>query len=371
MRQIAVRYFLLNKRLFKKYSFLLILCMVPLLVAGMRLAAGEESGIVRVALCLRNPEDELSSRIVRNFMDNRGILRYVSCDSEEEARTMVAACEVNAAWIFPENMEESLRQAASHGMVEPVVTVVERENKITLVFTREILCSAIFPYFSYLVYEDFVRDDLGMTELSDEELRRTYEETLMEGNLFQMAYLNGEMEDEDNYLLTPLRGMLALWFVLCGLASSMYYVQDQQRGTFAKIPNRNHIWMAFGMSAVLLSDAVAALLIACRLAGVFTTWPREILSALLFAGSTLVFSNLVRLSCRTMERMGSCIPVLLIGMLVLCPVFFNLNQFRVLQYLLPPYYYLKSIHSNFYLYGMAIYTLIGMVLCVAVSTRRS
>ena len=29
------RYYLLNKRLFKKYSFLLILCMVPLLVLSL------------------------------------------------------------------------------------------------------------------------------------------------------------------------------------------------------------------------------------------------------------------------------------------------------------------------------------------------
>ena len=54
IKRMLTRYYLWNKRLFKKYSFLLILCMVPLLVGGIRLLAKEESGIARVVLCLPN-----------------------------------------------------------------------------------------------------------------------------------------------------------------------------------------------------------------------------------------------------------------------------------------------------------------------------
>ena len=64
IRRMAVRYYLYNKRLFKKYSFLLILCMVPLLVGGIRLFAKEESGIATVVLCLTDGEDELAARAV-------------------------------------------------------------------------------------------------------------------------------------------------------------------------------------------------------------------------------------------------------------------------------------------------------------------
>ncbi|MDE7404773.1 MAG: hypothetical protein K2M81_06680, partial [Lachnospiraceae bacterium] len=87
--KIVKRYFLLNKRLFKKYSFLLILCMVPFLVGGMNLLSQEESGIVRIALCLKNPEDELAAGIVGNLMKKDSVLSYVLCEDEEEARRQV------------------------------------------------------------------------------------------------------------------------------------------------------------------------------------------------------------------------------------------------------------------------------------------
>ena len=125
------------------------------------------------------------------------------------------------------------------------------------------------------------------------------------------------------------------------------------------------------MHAVILSDAAIVLLIALKLAGVFTSWQRELVGILLFAGCTLVFCNLIRLLCRSPERLGACIPILLMGMLAMCPVFINSRSFGVLPYLLPPYYYLKSIHSTYYLYGMVIYIGVIFILCVLIFLWRN
>lgn len=371
MRRIAVWYVLLNKRLFKKRSFLLILCMVPLLMAGMRLAAQQESGIVTVALCMKNPADELSAGVIEQLQDSNDVLRYVVCDTEEEARGLVESFQADAAWIFPEDLLECMREAAAHKFVEPVVTVVEREDNVPLIFSREVLCSALFPDFSYLVYRDFVRDDLSL-DIDERELKEAYESVLMEGSLFQIEYFDGRAVEDSNYLLAPMRGILALWLVLCGFAASMYFMQDEQRGIFSRMPVKHRLWLAFGFHAVLLSDAIAVLLIACGLAGVFTVWYKELLNAVFFMGCVLVFCNLLRLLCGTPERLGSCIPVLLVGMAVLCPVFINLNRFRLLNYLLPPYYYLQATHSTYHLYLMAVYICVTAGLCaLADRLRRS
>lgn len=366
MRRITVWYILLNKRLFKKWSFLLILCIVPLLVAGMRLAAQQESGIVTIALCMRNPADKLAAGIVEELQADSNVLRYVVCETEEAARGMVESFQADAAWIFPEDLSGSIQASASHKRVKPVVTVVEREDNVPLTFSREILCSALYPIFSYAVYEDFVSDDLGL-EVDAGELLQAYERTLVEGSLFQIEYFDGQGMEESSYLLAPIRGILALWLVLCGFAASMYYIQDEQRGTFSWMPVKNRLWMAFGFHAVLLSDAVAVLLIACRLAGVFTVWYKEVANAVMFMGCALVFCNLARLFCGTLERLGCCIPILLMGMAVVCPVFINVNRFQVLQYFLPPFYYLRATHSTYHIYLMAAYICIGTALCVLVS----
>lgn len=365
MRRKVNWFFLINKRLFKKYSFILMLCLVPFLVWGMRLAAQKESGIVRIALCMRNPEDRLSAEIVEHLINEDSILRYVVCETEESAREMVTGYEADAAWIFPENLLQSLQETTSGKVIGPMVTVVEREDSVPLVFSREILCSAIFPYYTYEVYRDFIRDDLEIDkeEVSDAELREAYNRTLPDDSFFQLVYLDGQAAEEQNYLLAPIRGILALWLVLCGFAASMYYIQDEQSGTFDRIPVKRRLWISFGMQGVLLADAVVILLIACRLAGIFTVWQREAVSAVMLACCTMVFCSLARLLCRTMERLGGCIPILLLGMLILCPVFVEIKGWNAVKHLLPLYYYLKSVHSVYYLYEMALYVVVFAALC--------
>ena len=83
IRKMVIRYILLNKRLLRKYSFLLILCLVPLLVAGMRLAAQEESGLMRVALYVEDDREELTAGILEKLADRRGVLHFVRCHSEQ------------------------------------------------------------------------------------------------------------------------------------------------------------------------------------------------------------------------------------------------------------------------------------------------
>ncbi len=333
------------------------LCAVPLLVAGMRLAAREESGIVTVALYMSDPSDELSGRVTEQLQSNE-VLRYVLCDTREEAESMVKGFRADAAWIFPEDLGASLREAAAHKLVVPAVTVIEREDNVPLTFSREILSSALYPYFSYAVYEDYVRDDLGL-EVSGGQLREAYERTLAEGRLFRLEYFDGQESEESHYLLAPMRGILALWLVLCGFAAAMYYAQDEQRGTFSRMPAKRRLWVAFGVQAVLLSDAAVVLLAACRLTGVFTVWGREIVNAVLFAGSTLMFCNLLRMLCGTPERLGSCIPVVMTAMAVLCPVFINVRGLEALKYFFPPFYYLNATHSTYHFYLMAAYICIA------------
>lgn len=366
MRQIGIRFWLLNKRLFKTYSFLLILCLVPVLVAGVRLGAREDSGIAKILLYLPNPEDELAFQIASGLMENNNVLYYEMCDSEEEARKSVESFQADALWIFPENMREALAKSVVSGVrgESHTVAVVQREDDVRMLFTRQILCAELYPAFSYEIYVNFVRNECGLPDVTDEELREAYNSTLVEGSLFRMEYLDGESAEEDSsYLLAPVRGILALWLVLCGFAGAMYYMQDEQRGVFSRLPVKRRLFWAFGVQGVLLCDGVAVMLAALKIAGVFTTWRREIPAAALFACCVLVFCNLVRLLCRRLERLGSCIPLMLIGMLILCPVFLDVNGPKPIQYLLPPYYYLKSVHAPFYLGGMACYTVVSASAC--------
>ncbi len=300
-----VRFILLQKRLLKRYSFLLMLCLAPLLSAGVGRLSEESAGIATIA---------------------------------------------DAAWIFSEDQSEQITALAQKRRVRPVVTVVERRDSVALTLGREILSSAIYPSFSYAVYAGYVREELGFEEMTDEELRRIYDRMAVEGSLFQMVYpdeTSGEAEDF-TYVQAPLRGILALWFTFVGLAASLCFMQDEERGVYGRIPVTRRLSASYIAGAVFLLDAALVLLLSCKLAGVFTDWKREVVSCAVFAVCVLAFANLLRMLCRT--------------------PFLNLQHFRAGKLLLPPWYYLQSIHNTRYLYGMAVYTVI-LILVSAVLQR--
>lgn len=370
--RMLLRFTLLQKRLFKRYGFLFMLVLAPLLAAGVGRLSEESAGIATVALYL--PEgDEAAEEIAGRLLEGRGVLRYLSCGDGEEARLMVETGEADAAWVFAEDLSAQIEALAERRRVRPVVTVVERQDSVSLTLGREVLSAAIYPSFSYAVYESYVRDELGFAAMTDEELRRVYDGVAVEGSLFQMVYpdeTSGETEDF-TYVQAPLRGILAIWFTFVGLAAALYFMRDEERGVYGRIPVAGRLSASYAAGAVFLLDAGVVLLLSCKLAGVFTNWKREVASCAVFAVCVLAFVNLLRLLCCTPRRLGMVFLPLLAAMLALCPVFLNLQYFRAGKLLLPPWYYLQSIHNTRYLYEMALYTVVLVLASVVLQRLQS
>ena len=352
-----VRLWLLQKRLFKRWSFFLLMALAPLFAAGVGRLSEEPAGIAGIALYL--PEgDGMAAEIAGRLFEGESVLRYLPCGSEAEARTLVENGGADAAWIFAEDMEESIRELAERKRIRPVVTVVEREDSVPLILGREILAAAIYPSFSYAVYEGFVRGDLGMTEMSEEELRDVYESVSVEGSLFQMVYPDQTPEEAEDYgyVQAPLRGILAIWLTFCGLASSLWFMRDEEQGVYGKETGMKRLLASYRVCVVFLADAAVVMLLSVKLAGLFTDWKREVISCVVFVVCVTAFANLLRLLCRAPQRLGVILLPLGAVMLALCPVFLNLQYFRAGKLLLPPWYYLQSIHNVRYLCLMAVYT---------------
>lgn len=367
-RGMLVRLWLLQKRLLKRWSFLCLMCLAPLLAAGVGRLSEEPAGIASIALYL--PEgDRTAAETADRLLEDESVLRYLVCGSEEEARALVESGEADAAWIFAEDMEERLRELAGRRRVRPLVTVVEREDSVPLTLGREILSAAIYPAYSYAVYEGYVLEDLGM-EASEEELRAVYESVSVDGSLFQLVYPDqtpGEAEDY-GYVQAPLRGILAVWLTFCGMASALWFMRDEERGVYGKSGGRKRLFASYRVCGVFLADAALVLLLSVKLAGVFTEWKREVVSCVVFAACVTAFANLLRLLCRTPQRLGMVLLPLGAVMLALCPVFLNLQHFRAGKMLLPPWYYLQSIHNVRYLYLMAVYTAVLVLLSLLFQT---
>lgn len=369
IRRVVLYYILLSKRFLKKLSFILLLCAVPVLSLCLRNASRENSGMLKVALCMEDPEDETVRALVEELTHADSVLKCFPVETEGTARKMVESGEADAAWIFQEGFTGRIEEMIADGMRgEGPILVVEQEDNVVLQLARIKLFGALYPSLSYALFRDFVHSDLGI-DVPEEELRSYYEMYGEERDLFRFAHSGAEERsvEEANYVTAPLRGMLAILILVCGLAADMFFLQDGAAGVLDAFSLRTRRRYAYVYQLAAMAPAAAAVLIALFLLGDFGGAAGELLWMALYLADCMVFCNLVRILSGTAGRLGAGIPILTLGMLVICPVFFNLRQLRAVQCLLPPYHYLSAARvgpGGHVVSAMALFAVIGVLMNV-------
>lgn len=359
---------LLWKRLYKKWIFLLLLAMIPALVFGYSQTAQEESGLVTVALASRANPTESLTRSIWDELQQSSVVRYIECASPEEARAMVESDEANVAWIFEADLESKIYDfVAQRNRSYAFITVLEPENHVTLKLARELVSGIVFSYCAKPVYLQYIRANAPeLDSLTDEQLLRYYDDAIGDENLFVFSDLEGNLQQEtqqDNYLLTPVRGMLGVVAVLAGLATAMFYIQDEKNGTFAWIPLGRRGFVEFGCQMISLLNVVAVAVLSLVLAGQATALGREVIVALLYSVCAATFAMLVRRLTVGIRGLGMATPLLVVVMLTVCPVFFDLGAVRQLQYCFPPTYFVNAAYQDRYLLTMGLYGAVCLAVC--------
>ena len=368
MKTFIRRFFILCKRLLRRPGFIVILLLVPILVAAMGIAASQgDGGVVTVALAMQDNEDPLANKIVDTLLSEGGLVRFVRLESPMEASASVEDGSADAAWIFSADLEKKIDKFVGHTHKNNAfVAVVQREDSVLLRLTHEKLNSAIYPYLSVALYSNFVLDNVVNTrELSEDELERFYYSVNAEGDdLFEFVYgreNNKEGADkaqETSFLIPPLRGLLAIMVALGGVAAAMFYMQDESRGAFDRLPRGAE----FSFAAVYHTAAVAMVavfaLAAIFIAGISAGFFYELLAIIVYSAAVVGFCMCLRLLLRDLRLFGSVASILIIAMAVLCPIFFSAPRLPLIQYLLPAYYYIRAISNASFLCYMAAYALL-------------
>lgn len=365
VKRVFLWFVLMNKAVLKRVSFIFILGCIPLLAAGVNLMAEQDSGMLRIVLCQESQEDDAVSEIIEKLTGEDSIIQYINASSKEEAEGLVQSGKADAAWIFQEDFQEKLDQCmANNGRTVPFITIIVREDNPILNLSTIKLFSAIYEACSYSMYSQYITGELaGGLEIQPEELETYYRNNSYEGNLFTFKYWDGTaIETDVSYLSLPVRGMLALVIVLCGLASCMFFMQDEEKGVFTWLPVRKSLFLNLGYHIPVLLDAGIVVLLALSLNSGFSTWWWEILLMLLYLLAVTGFCDVVRRLCGGIVKLGALIPVLLIVMLAVCPIFMKAPDLKPVQFLLPPYYYLNAVHNINYLVGMVIYIVLVYLL---------
>ena len=357
------RFLILVKRLLRKPVFVAILIMLPLLVVAMGIVSNNaDSGIVTIALSMQDSEDATARAVVDDLTKNNRLINFVLCDTPTEAHALVEQGDADAAWIFPADMSRKIQKFIAHPhRNNAFVAVVQREDSVMLRLSHEKLNAALYPHLSRALYKHYSVSHLTLGELDDAQLDEYYTAVNADGaDIFRLVYAASEQAANDesiNYLLAPLRGLLAIMITLGGFAVAMFYMQDEARGTFDRLPANQRFAFSLGYHAAAVVCIALAALVALFITGLSVGFLRESVVMALYCVITVGFCMAWRLICRDIRLLGALMPTLAVAMIVVCPVFLNL-QIPVVGYFLPPYYYLNAIYDSLWLLYMLIYAVI-------------
>ena len=348
MKQIFLWFVLLNKRLARRISFWLILAAVPLLVLALGLLAQQESGVATVAVYVEDETDPAATSMMERLRKEKSVIHYRFCDSEQEARSLVK----------------------TGGKDNAIVRVCVREgDDILQMLVREKLFAAIYPELAYDVYTRYVADTLKPSPMpSDEELNEYYHSIERGDRLIELSFLDGTADTDTSYLVMPVRGLMALMVMMAALASALYYLHDARADSFVWLSRRRKRIFPYAYHLIPVLDTAAVMFLTLFLAKLNVAWYRELALIVLYMLACAAFAELMRQLFKSTTQLGVAIPILMLAMLALSPIFFDLKQW--LRYLFPPFYYLNATHNPVYLPLLAAYTLVVFALGFAVGRVR-
>lgn len=368
MKRLGKWFLLLNKRLYKKVTFLLILLLIPTLVFGYGKLAQEDRGVLTVALAQRG-DDPMALEIMEELGDSSALVRFVFCDTEEQAEQMVNDSKADAAWIFADDLENAIyRFVQNPSKSTAFVQIIEGQSSVPLKLAREKLSESVFSRCSRAFYLQYLRENVPQLDsMSDEAVLKYYDEFTADSEIFVFSNLEGTVDGDDaistNYLMTPVRGLLSVVIVLGGLAATLFYIADEKAGTFALVPQNRRWAVEFACQMIGVLNVGIVSLLSLLLAGLGVNFGREVVLLVLNSVAVSLFCMNVRRLCGSMAGVGTVLPLLVVAMLAIGPVFFDFGGFP--RYLFPPTYYVYGAYSNSFLLQLLLYIVfLGILYCL-------
>ena len=370
MKRIFKWFFMLSKRLYKKPSFIALLVLVVICVFSFRLSAKQDSGFVHITLAQEIKEDGVSRDIINELTKEDSIIRFSVSDTAEAALEAVRSGKADEAWIFPSIKNEKI---VSAGSVDYVVDIVTREQSVALRLAREKLTASLYKYCARAYYLDYIRTNISALDtLSDQKLIAYFDEVGVDEELFVFGTAaDASAHDTDtNYLISPIRGLLAVLAVICGMAATMFFLQDDAAGTFSHVKQTARPFTAFGCVETAVLNFSAVLLLSIYISGLATSLLRELIALLLYTFCCTAFCLLLRSVFSNIGVYSTLIPIIAVLLICVCPVFFDLRALSSLQMLLPPTYYVNAIYDRAYLLYMVAFAFVCFALSLIINKLR-
>ena len=376
MVKLAKWFYFLSKRLYKKWMFIVLICLIPVSIAALKLASTQEKGFVQIGVV--NLAEDMGDKILDNLRDGKGIINYIVYSKEDVAKEDLQANKLDAVWILPENMEGRIASFVNRPDEDHyIVHVFRKEDSLKTRLALEKLSSAIYPFTSRLFYLKCVREDsdFDLSNLSDEEIYKYYDDFFTDERLFKFSFPDNNIEarqSEQDYMTSPIRGLLSVVVFLAGLASALLYIYDEKKGAFSHVKNSHRVAISFACQLAAVMNIGLFAFISMFVLGVNVSFGRELLIFLVFVINTVLFCTILQQLINRIIYFAPAMVLVSVFDILICPIFFDYTVQRIPQYLFPNAYYINSVHSNVYLHSSFIYmgSAFLVLLCIYLWKRK-
>lgn len=357
MKRMGMWILLMTKRLMKKPSFIIILVLLPVILVMYRFIITEDDGTIRACVYVPEGSEAFTEKLADNLADAEFSARFYLVDSEDDLYSDVIAGRAEVGYILPKDLKERFLTKNWDSAVRMVVS----DTSQMAPFVNEFVTVVIYTDMMEEYIADYLVNRSGL-ELSDAEIRPIIRENLLKqadsGSLFDIAYRdyykNEEVSREEvmaeNYLMKPIRGTVALFVLLAGLAGLVFWFQDNAEGRFKVMSHEKRPVINYG--SLLLPTALSAIvgMVCILIAGLCENIFLELLTMLLYVIFVTGVCEIIRVIVPSVNAVCAAIPILAIASYLCCPILIDLKKvLPVVSYLrkiLPPDYYLETFNGT-------------------------
>ena len=357
MKRMGMWLLLMTKRLMKKPSFVIILVLLPIILVGYRFIISQDDGTLRACIYVPKGSDDYAKRVAEQLVNYDCAARFYMTDSEENLYSDVIAGRAEVGYIFPKDMRERFVSRKWDG----AVTMVVSDTSQYAPFVNEFVTVAVYSG----IMEDYIADYLvtrSGLELTDEEIRPIIKENLAKqdeaGSLFTISYqdyytnteVSYEEVMEENYLTKPIRGTVALFVLLAGLAGLVFWFQDNAEGRFKVMSYEKRPVINYG--SLFLPTLLASIVgfVCILIAGLAGNIFKEIFVMFLYVIFVTGVCEILRVIVPSVNAICAAIPIIAVASYLCCPIILDLKKIlpvvTYLRKILPPDYYLETFNAT-------------------------
>ena len=357
MKRMGMWILLMTKRLMKKPSFIIILVLLPVILVMYRFIITEDDATIRACIYVPEGSEEFTAKLADDLVTADFQAKFYLVDSEDDLYSDVIAGRAEVGYILPKDVRERFLTKNWDG----AVTMVVSDSSQMAPFVNEFVTVVIYTDMMEEYITDYLVNRSGLT-FEDGDIRPLIRESLRKhagsGSLFDISYRdyykNEEVSREEvmseNYLMKPIRGTVALFVLLAGLAGLVFWFQDNAEGRFKVMSHEKRPVINYG--SLLLPTALSAIvgMVCIIIAGLCGNIFYELLTMLLYVIFVTGVCEIIRVIVPNVNAVCAAIPILAIASYLCCPILIDLKKvLPVVSYLrkiLPPDYYLETFNGT-------------------------